>query len=229
MNQYLLQEYGAWTVMIISYVIGIFASRNIQVEGFIALAAVALLVNSKQAFTKWIRGTQPLKPLIVFILQVITALLIFIALFESDIFKLLSYLIIPAAYLLLFRLAGEHFFITELCGFALLALAVLVAKFSLTGEIDNRLYLSVAVFFIAGVFRVRVQTRKGALERVSMTIYILLSVFIYHLIKTPLIVLLPLIDNLVLSITLYSVKLKTTGWIELIKGIVFLLLTAIFL
>ena len=73
----------------------------------------------------------------------------------------------------------------------------------------------------------RVQTRKSMLERISMVLYVIFAIIAYHLTETPLILLLPLIDNLILSLTLYSVKLKTTGWIELSKGITFLLLMAL--
>jgi hypothetical membrane protein len=44
----------------------------------------------------------------------------------------------------------------------------------------------------------------------------------------PVIILLPLIDNAIFSITLYKVKLKATGWLEVIKGMAFLVLIALF-
>lgn len=229
MTQYILKEYGAWTVMILSFLTGALTSGETGINVIASFLAFALLINSKQAFTGWIRGTRKGKPLIIFISQILIASLIFIALFGADTFKLLPYLIIPVIYLLLFRFAGEHFFLTEVCGFALLTLSSLVARFSITGDIDNNFYLSVVIFFIAGVFRVRVQTRKGTLERVSTVFYVIFAVFVYHLIKTPVVILLPLIDNLILSITLYSVRLKTTGWIELTKGVVFLLLNILFI
>ena len=227
MTQYILQEYGAWSVMVISYMAGILAAGKMSAGGAVSLIALALLINSKQAFTKWIRGHNALAPLIILIMQIFLASALLIAVSGADTVKLLPYLMLPAVYLLLFRFAGEHYFVTEICGFALLALSAPIAKFAVTGIVDNKLYLSTAIFFIAGVLRVRVQTRKGMLERISMVLYVLFAAALYHLIKTPLIVLLPLIDNLILSLTLYGVKLKTTGWIELSKGITFLVLMAL--
>lgn len=227
MTQYILQEYGAWSVMVISYAAGILAAGGMNTGGAVALIALALLINSKQAFTKWIRGHHAAKPFMILIAQILTASALLAAVSGAGIIKLLPYLLLPALYFLLFRFAGEHYLATEACGFALLTLAAPVAKFAVSGLVDNKLYLTAAIFFLAGVFRVRVQTRKGLPERVSMVLYTLFAAAAYRLIGTPLIVLLPLIDNLILSLTLYSVKLKTTGWIELSKGMVFLLLTAL--
>ncbi len=127
-------------------------------------------------------------------------------------------------YLLLLLFAGEHRIYTEITGFATLTLSSLIVKFASTGIVDITLYIAVAVFFIAGVFKVRVQLSRGLVWRVIMILYTAFSLFIYHFIEIPLIVLLPLLDNLIFSIMPYRVKLKVTGWIEVSKGIAFLTL-----
>jgi hypothetical protein len=38
------------------------------------------------------------------------------------------------------------------------------------------------------------------------------------------IILLPLLDNLIVAATLYKVRLQTTGWIEVAKSVLFLVL-----
>ena len=38
----------------------------------------------------------------------------------------------------------------------------------------------------------------------------------------PSIILLPLVDNFIVAAILYRVKLRTTGWIEVAKGVTFL-------
>ena len=50
----------------------------------------------------------------------------------------------------------------------------------------------------------------------------------YWLMHIPVFVLLPLIDNLVFSFTLYRLKLRLTGWLEVLKGVAFLLLMALY-
>jgi hypothetical protein len=40
----------------------------------------------------------------------------------------------------------------------------------------------------------------------------------------PVIILLPLVDNLIVAATLYKVKLQTTGWIEVAKSLTVLAL-----
>jgi hypothetical protein len=59
-----------------------------------------------------------------------------------------------------------------------------------------------------------------------MVIYVGFAIAVYWLMHGPVVVLLPLIDNLVFSITLYKLKLRFTGWLEVIKGVAFLLLMA---
>jgi hypothetical protein len=73
---------------------------------------------------------------------------------------------------------------------------------------------------------VRVQFRKSVLHRFLMVIYIGFALAVCRLINTPVLVLLPLIDNLIFSITLYKAKLRVTGWLEVLKGAAFLLLMA---
>lgn len=128
----------------------------------------------------------------------------------------------------LLYLAGEHAIAAEICGFGLLALSSLIAKFATSGIVDYKLYIAVAVFFIAGVFKVRLQLKKEFPQRVSMILYVAFAVFAYYLIRMPVIILLPLIDNAIFSITLYRIKLKATGWLEVIKGMAFLVLIALF-
>lgn len=210
--------------MLISALTGLFVNRGIYIEGISAILALSLFTNSKLALTRWSREGYNKVHLLSFILQVLAGVLILLFIIGEQIIKLLPYASIPALYLLLLLFAGEHKIYTEVIGFATLTLSSLIVKFASTGIADLTLYIAVAIFFIAGVFKVRVQLSKGLIWRILMILYTALSLFIYHLIEIPLIVLLPLLDNLIFSITLYRVKLKVTGWIEVSKGIAFLLL-----
>ncbi|MBI4686305.1 MAG: hypothetical protein HY756_00720 [Nitrospirae bacterium] len=230
MKKYILKEHGAWGVMSISYLTGILASlktsphiEDALLRGVIALIATALFINLKHSMMKWLREYSR-EHLISFISQVSAASLLLIAVFGKDAIKLLPYAGIPLIYLLLLRLIGEHSLLTEVCGFSLLALSALIAGFAVTGSIDNKLFLSVAVFFVAGVLKVRVQTRKGTEERIYMLLYLVFAASVYYLINSPLLSLIPLIDNLALSVRRYNVKLRVAGWIEVAKGVLFMAL-----
>lgn len=235
MKRYILKEYGSWGVMTISYLAGIFAGGGFNLKAILSLLAISLFINSKQAFTFWIRHIDSVKSSAVFMTQIISASFIMVSISGEAVFKLLPYALIPAIYILLLYFAGEHAIMTEICGFALLTLSSLMAKFVTTGAIDHRLYIAVAVFFTASVFKVKLQLKSvhGSRftvhgQRVSMILYVAFAVFAYYLIRMPVVILLPLIDNVIFSLTLYKLKLKATGWIEVIKGVAFLALIALF-
>lgn len=222
---YILKEYGSWSVLLISFLCGIAASRAFDVLLLPLFLSLALLINSKQAFTRWTRGRGGLS---VFLGQLAAAAAVLLFLFGGDIPMLLPLLLFPAAYLLLNRFAGEHNLLTEASGFALISLAAVLAKFLLTGGIDVRLFVAVALYFIAGVFKVRVLLRKKAVDRVLSVAYVMFCLFIYKRFYIPSLVLLPLLDNVAASVLLYSVRLRTTGWIEVGKSLLFLVLLSVY-
>ncbi len=219
---YFLKEYGSWSVLIIAFLIGAGVSRAFSWALIPLFVALGLLINSKQAFMKWLRKTSDRQALVIFLAQVALATAILIVIFGGDIPRLLPLLIIPAAYLVSNKLAGEHFLLTELLGFALLSLAAVLAKFLLTNGLDVRLFVGVALYFTAGVFKVKTLLLRKTQDRVLGVLYVLLSVYIYRRMHIPIIILLPLVDNLVVAARPYKVKLRTTGWIEVAKGLAFL-------
>ncbi|MFZ6006337.1 MAG: hypothetical protein ACOYU2_01630 [Nitrospirota bacterium] len=228
MKKYILKEYGSWGVMALSYLAGIIAAGRFNLKALLSLLAISLFINSKQAFTLWIRHVDSKKSAMIFFAQIAIASFMMIGILGEAVIKLLPYALIPVAYILLLHLAGEHAIITEICGFALLTFSSLIAKFVATNMIDNRLYIAVAVFFTASVFKVKLQLKKEFPQRASMILYVAFAVFAYYLIQMPVVILLPLIDNVIFPITLYKIKLKATGWLEVIKGMAFLVLIALF-
>lgn len=225
---YFLKEYGSWSVLIIAYLTGLIASRGFNWTAAPVFLAIALLVNSKQAFTRWTRGKGDSKAVFIFLGHIAAAAAILLALFNRDVLLLLPLLVIPAAYLLMNRFTGEHFLLTEVLGFALISLAAVLAKFSVVHGVDVRLYVAVAVYFIAGVFKVKTLLRKKMLDRVLTVLFVVFAVFAYRGFHLPLLILLPLIDNLIVAATPYRVKLQTTGWIEVAKSLLFLALMAVY-
>jgi hypothetical protein len=227
-KDYFLKEYGSWSVLIIAYIAGMAASRGFSWLTFPLFTALGLFINSKQAFTKWLRGKGDRQALLVFLGQIIAATVIILVLFRGDVPRLLPLLVFPAAYLLMNRFAGEHFVLTEVLGFTLISLAAVLAKFILTGGVDIRLFVAVALYFSAGVFKVKALLRKRALDRFLAVLYVVFAAFVYRGFHLPLIVLLPLADNVIAAVTLYKVRLKTTGWIEVAKSLLFLALMVAF-
>jgi hypothetical protein len=219
---YILKEYGSWSVLLVSYLIGLGVSRSFPWKAVPLLIALGLLVNSKQAYTKWVRQVSARKHLIVFLGQVVIAGGILMAVFGRGIPQLLPLLILPAAYLLMNRFAGEHFVLTEVLGFALLSLAAVLAKFLVVEGIDVRLFAGTALYFTAGVFKVKAVLFKRVQDRILAVLYVLFAVYAYHRFHIALIILLPAVENVIMALTLYKVRLQTTGWIEVAKSLIFL-------
>ena len=228
LKQYILKEYGSWGVMTLSYLTGIILGGRVTAGAVAVFIAIALYINSKQAFVLWMRrrAENRTKALVMFMAQVAAATVILLFVLGSRLFSLIPYAVVPLAYLLCLRLLGEHSILTEISGFVLLSLSSLVAKLTTAGVADPALFIAVAVFFTAGVFKVRVQFKKGIVQRILMVVYIAFAFIVYRLIPMPALALSPLIDNLIFSLTLYRVKVRVTGWLEVMKGVAFLLLMA---
>jgi hypothetical protein len=226
-RSFFLKEYGSWSVLIIAFLTGLVASRGFVWQTIPVFLALCLLINSKQSLTKWIREKGS-RPALIFSGQLLAATVILIAVFGEGVPQLLPLLVFPAAYLLMSRFAGEHSILTEVLGFFLISLAAVLAKFTVTGGVDVRLFIAVAFYFTAGVFTVKTLLLKKTRDRVLTVLYVVLAAFVYRGYHISLIILLPLLDNLVAAALLYKVKLKTTGWIEVAKSVLFLILISIY-
>jgi hypothetical protein len=219
LRSYLLKEYGSWSVLVISFCIGVGVSRAFSWSLLPLFLALALLINAKQAYTMWGRKTDGSRSLAVFLVHLIAAGAILLAVFRSDIVMLLPLLLFPAAYLISSKFAGEHARVTEVLGFVLLSLAAVLAKYLLTGGLDVRLFLGVMFYFTAGVFKVKTLLLRKMKDRIAIVVHALLALYVFHRMYIPYIILLPLVDNLLVALYPYRVKLKTTGWIEVAKSL----------
>ncbi len=219
---YFLKEYGSWSVLIIAYLIGLGVSHAFAWAALPLFLALGLLINSKQAFMKWMRRTGDRTSLAILLGQIAAAAVILVGVFWSELPRLLPLLVFPALYLFMNKLKGEHFVLTEVLGFTLLSLAAVLAKFLLTDGLDVRLFLGVALYFSAGVFKIKAVLLKKTRDRVLTIIAVGVAAVVYHRMHIPIIILLPLVDNVIVAATLYRVKLQTTGWIEVAKSLTFL-------
>ncbi len=227
-KNYFLKEYGSWSVLVIAFLTGLVASRGFAWQTIPVFVAVALLINSKLSFTKWIRGKREHAALFIFLGHLITATVIFFLVFGGSIPQLLPLLVFPIAYVLMNRFAGEHFLLTEVLGFALISLAAVLAKFTVTGGVDVRLFMAVAFYFTAGVFKIKSLLLKKTRDRILTVLYVFLAILVYRGYHVSPIILLPLVDNIIAAAILYKVKLQTTGWIEVCKSLLFLILMALY-
>ncbi len=230
-HKYLLKEYGSWGVMTLAYITGLVEAGQVRIESLAGFLALALLINSKQAATVWMRTAthERVAPAMIFGLHLLPASLLLYPLYVSyGLIELLPYGIIPAVYLLSLLFMGEHALITEALGFIVLSLPAVVAKAIVGGGLDWNLLLVVSVFFVAGVFRVRLQFKKILLHRMAMFFYVAAASVVYWAMDYRMVLLLPFIDNLIFALTLYRISLPATGWIEMAKGVLFLLLMTVF-
>lgn len=228
LRQYILKEYGSWCVAVLCYLAGLCVGSQFGPDAVAVFAAVILCVNSKQALTHWLRSKRrdSRESLAVFVSQImIAALLVGTATWDS-LTAFLPFLVMPVAYLLLLFLMGEHFILTEITGFFLIAVAAPLAEFASSGLIDVKLYIAVAVFFAAGVFKVRLQFTGRGVYRLLMVAYVVLVSYVYHFLDLSLVPLLPLFDNLVFAAAPYKVRLRTAGRLEVVKGVLFVALIA---
>jgi len=219
---YFLKEYGSWSVLCISFLLGLSVSRAAPWTALPLLLSLGLLVNSKQAYTQWSRRSGGRSTLVLFLGQIAIATIILAAVFGSNIPRLLPLLVFPAAYLLMNRLAGEHAILTEVLGFSLLSLAAVLAKYLVTEGLDVRLYVGVAAYFIAGVFKIKAMLLRKWSDRVLTVFSVIVAVYLYHRFHIVYLILIPLIENIVAALTLYTVRLQTTGWIEVAKSLAFM-------
>jgi len=221
---YILKEYGSWSVLTVAFLTGLGVSRAFPWQALPLFGALGLLINSKQAYTKWTRQPAERVHLSVLLGQVAVSSVILFALFAGNLSQVLPLLIIPAAYLLMNRYAGEHHILTELLGFTLLSITAVLTKFLVVQGVDVRLFVATALYFTAGVFKVKAVLLRKMRDRVMTVLYVLFAVYAYQRFHIASLILLPLTENVFMAITLYKVRLQTTGWIEVAKSLAFLAL-----
>lgn len=214
--------------MLLSFAAGLTAAGRFSPAVIAVLTATVLFVNSKQALTQYLRGRglDSRMSLAVFLSQISIATLLIAAAARHSLMTVLPFLIVPAAYLFFFRFKGEHFMLTEITGFFLLSVSAPFAELAAVGHVDVRLYLAVSAFFAAGVFKVRAQLTRRKAYRILMVAYVALAASVYHLLALPLVALIPLAENLVFAATLYKSRLRVTGWLEVAKGVLFVIIIA---
>lgn len=233
-----VKEWGSWAVFVSSVLAALAAGsltrqweegRDFAGVTLLAVAGMALLINSKNPLASALRTRWKKKEHVLWFMFFCASGLAALMPFLINGIKTFSiFSVLIATYAILLYKGREHYLFTELNGFALLTLTAPVVYFTVTGELSLKLYAAVFLFFGAGVFKVRVRTRKTLMYRWIMALYCALAVVLYSLMNISVIILLPFIENLISVIFMREEKLRMTGYTEMIKGIIFIILVGLF-
>jgi len=217
----IVKEWGSWAVSgssCLAAVITGLSKRSWDTEqGFIfttllTIFGLFLLINSKNPLAASLRSKDSKKEHIVwFLVFSMTGLVFLIPFLIDGIGKFAVFALLAFSYVILLANGKDHHILSELNGFALLTLSAPIVYFAVTGEVSLKLYAVIFIYFAAGVFKVRARIRKTHFFRWLMVIYCLAAITIYYFLNVPVIILLPLIENIWTVLMMREEKLKTTG------------------
>ena len=238
MNIPVVKEWGSWAVFVSSLSAGLItglsayqwqAVRVFSIKTLFTVLGLSLLINSKNPLASTIRTKGANKEHLLWFLFFSMSGLAFLSPFLIDGLKSFSiFSLFIVSYVILLSRGKEHYLVTELNGFALLTLSAPIVYFVITGEMSLRLYAAVFIFFAAGVFKVRVRLKKTLVFRWITALYCFAAPVVFYGLNISVILLLPLLENIVNVLLMREEKLKTTGDIELIKAVVFIVLIGLF-
>ena len=233
-----VREWGSWAVFIYSCSMGLVAGllthpwqtgSGYSVKTLATILGLVFLVNSKAPLASLLRtGGKSREHLGWFLFFALAGSALLIPfLIDRPFIVFISFLLV-LTYLAFVLRNKEHCLLAELNGFALLALSAPIVYFVVTGDISWKLYAAVAVYFSAGVLKIRVRVKKTVPYRILMVLYCAAAPGIFYFANIPVILLLPLFENILSAIWMREERLRTTGNIELVKGAVFLVLAGFF-
>lgn len=233
-----VKEWGSWAIFIYScsagLVVGLLTrpwetGNDYSIRTLAAILGLVFLVNSKASFSAVLRaGEKRRESLGWFLFFCLTGLALLIPFLINGINILLAAFLLVAIYLVFVTSGKEHYLLAELNGFALLTLSAPIIYFVITGDVSWKLYIAVLTYFAAGVLKVRVRVKKTVPYRILMVLYCATACALFYLLHIAVIILLPFIENITTSIWMREEKLKTTGYTELVKGMIFIILIWLF-
>ncbi len=233
-----VKEWGSWAVFVSSSLAALVAGllthpwqtgRDFANVTALTVLGMAFLINSKNPLASALRARRNKKEHVLwFLFFSVSGLALLMPFLLDGIRSFAFFSVLVLSYGILLYKGKEHSIFTEFNGFALLTLAAPVIYFTVTSELSLKLYAAVLLFFGAGVFKVRLRTRKTLKYRWIMVLYCAVAVILYSILNMSVIILLPLLENLISVIFMRDEKLRTTGYTELIKGIMFIILVGFF-
>lgn len=241
----IVKEYGSWAVFIFSCMAGLIiglltrpwqTGKDFSMDTLLTILGLMLLINSKNPLSSALRTKsestrtegQKKEHLLWFMFFSLVGFVLLTPFLTNGIKTFLFFSPFVLSYMILLSRGKEHYLLTELNGFALLALSAPIIYFVITGEMSLRLYLAVFIFFAAGVLKVRVRIKKTLAYRWLMIFYCTASLVFFYYLDISVVVLLPLLENIISVLWMREEKLKTTGNAELIKGVIFTILLIFF-
>lgn len=230
----LVKEHGAWFVLLFSCIAGVLAGRPVSWDGiilniFLTSAGLALLINSKAPIVSLLRARRIDKAALAWTALFLTSGLLLLAPFiAKGLMYFVMFLPLVVIYLFFIAVKKEHLLIAELAGFSMLTMAAPIIYFMATGALSLKLYTAVLLFFCAGVFKVRMRIKKTFFFRGVMVAYCFFVLIIYYYFDIDLVLLIPLMENITNATWLRDERLKVTGNVELVKGIIFLTLFGLY-
>ncbi|MBL7050008.1 MAG: hypothetical protein ISR96_10880 [Nitrospira sp.] len=230
----LVREWGSWVVLVLSMSAAVVAYSN--AHGFngldssvvMAMMGFALLVNTKNPLSAVLRSHKDIGSIVWFAVFFASGFVLILLSLGAGIGRFFIFAPLIVIYFLLLWSGREHHIVSELIGFAILTLAAPVLYYVMSGEIAYRLNLAVLLFFAAGVLKVRVRLRRTIQYRRTVVLYCAGAAAAFYLMGISIFLLLPLTENIFAVISMHNEKLRTTGYIELSKGLVFLILIKFF-
>ncbi|MBI5740213.1 MAG: hypothetical protein HZA16_05765 [Nitrospirae bacterium] len=228
-----VKEWGSWAVFLTSCLGGLITGLQTrpwlcerEFAGVTALTVLglSLLINSKSSLAAALRSREKKEHMAWLLFFVIAGLCLLIPFLAEGAGAFLIFALPAASYLVLLQTGKEHHLAAELNGFALLTAAAPAVYFAVTGDMSWKLYIAVTLFFWAGVFKVRMRLRKTGFLRSVMIVYCVMALLVYYSIGVPVLMLAPLLENVYTALRPRPEKLRATGYIELSKGILFLVL-----
>ncbi|RPI33666.1 MAG: hypothetical protein EHM54_10470 [Nitrospiraceae bacterium] len=233
----IVREWGSWAVFFTSCLGGLIAGlrmrpwvhgREFAAETLLTILGLTLLINSKPSIASSIRSKGKKEHILWLLFFVIAGLALLTPFLVKGLNAFLIFALPAAGYLILLWAGKEHNLATELTGFSLLTVAAPAVYFAVTGDMSWKLYLAVTLFFWAGVLKVRMRLRKSGFFRSVMIFYCVTVSLIYNFLGVPVLILLPLLENVFTALWLRPEKLRATGYTELAKGILFLIFIWLF-
>ena len=244
-----VKEYGSWAVFGSSCLAALSAGlmtsprdsdREFTIITFMTILGLMLLINAKVPFSSLIRskaftesgesetGNRNKENLYWFLFFMLAGLGLLIPFLINGFSYFIGFSLLIVSYSILMVKGKEHYLIAEINGFALLTLSAPIIYFTVTGDISMRIYAAVLLFFIAGVLKVKIRSKKTPVYRIAMICYCIAALIIFHFLDIFLILLVPLLENVISAIWMRDEKLKTVGDIELAKSIIFIVLIGFF-
>lgn len=235
-----VKEHGSWIVFIFSSVAGIAAGLRVSpwhmgrdpfffFVPVLTIIGLILLINSKAPLASALRKKTRRKVYLAwFSFFSISGTLFLIPFLYDGLTTFILFLPLVLCYVILLSLDMEHNLFAELLGFAILALSAPMVYFAVTGAMSYRLYFAVFIFFAAGIFKVRMRINKDLAYRWLMGFYCAASLPLFFLLNMPLVILAPFVENIASAVRMRDEKLRTTGNIELVKGLIFTALLILF-